>query len=266
MGHTNSILRKRSVAKKKIIELVDHSDQVIVIHYSCESFYERPDGSSPRVTSIAVRHLETGQTISFSIHQVAERHKYNVDELDRHYNELEKMMLGEFYKYVKTHQNFRWVHWNMRDVNYGFAAIAHRYRVLGSNPTEIDESKLFDLAQLLIDLFGAKYINHPRLISLVNKNKITKQNFLEGKEEAEAFKNKQYVKLHQSTLRKVDIIVNILQQANSGMLVTNATWKDLYGPYPQSIWEFIQEKWWIGLLLLLIGVVSDLLGFINIFK
>ena len=44
-----------------------------VIHYSCESFYDRPEGQSPRITSIAVRRLDTGQTLSFSIYQVAER-------------------------------------------------------------------------------------------------------------------------------------------------------------------------------------------------
>jgi hypothetical protein len=35
-----------------------------VIHYSCESFYERPEGRSPRITSIATRKLDSGQTIS----------------------------------------------------------------------------------------------------------------------------------------------------------------------------------------------------------
>jgi len=38
-----------------------------VIHYSCESFYDRPNGASPRITSIAVRKLDSGQTLSFSI-------------------------------------------------------------------------------------------------------------------------------------------------------------------------------------------------------
>ena len=34
-----------------------------VIHYSCESFYDRPNGASPRITSIAVRKLDSAQTV-----------------------------------------------------------------------------------------------------------------------------------------------------------------------------------------------------------
>lgn len=33
---------------------------VWVIHYSCESFYDRTDGRSPGITSIAVRKLDAG--------------------------------------------------------------------------------------------------------------------------------------------------------------------------------------------------------------
>jgi hypothetical protein len=265
MGQASSVLQKRRTAKGKIANLIERADQVIIIHYSCESFYDRIDGSSPRITSIAVRNLDTGQTTSFSIHQTAERRKLDITTLEQHYTQLEKLMLDEFYKYVKVHQNYWWLHWNMRDANYGFAAIAHRYKVLGGNPTEFDDSKLYDLAKLLVDMYSVKYMGHPRLENLINKNKITKQNFLNGKEETEAFASKQYVKLHQSTLRKVDIIANILERANSGILMTNTTWRDQYGPYPQVAIELILEKWWIVAILTLIGIVSDFLGIFSLF-
>ena len=48
---------------------------VWVVHYSCESFYDRVEGRSPRITSIALRKLNSAQTVSFSIHQVAERRR-----------------------------------------------------------------------------------------------------------------------------------------------------------------------------------------------
>ena len=86
------------------------SDQVIVIHYSCESSYDRPDGSSPRMTSIAVRNLDSGQTTSFSIHQIAERKGYSASALEQHYNELEKLMLEEFYDFVGRHSSHIWLH------------------------------------------------------------------------------------------------------------------------------------------------------------
>src|SRR5215210_1739030 len=92
---------------------------VRVIHYSCESFYDRPEGRSPRITSIAVRKLDSGQTVSFSIHQVAERKQVPFSEIDRCYDELERKMLDEFFEHVRTHQGMRYLHWNMRDINFG---------------------------------------------------------------------------------------------------------------------------------------------------
>ncbi len=81
-------VQKRKQAKSQLSELSNKTDQVIVIHYSCESFYDRPDGSSPRITSIAVSNLESGQTKSFSIHQIAEIKKFSASALEEHYDEL----------------------------------------------------------------------------------------------------------------------------------------------------------------------------------
>jgi len=138
MGEAWNKVQKRKKAKIKLAELISKADRVIVIHYSCESFYDRSDGSSPRITSIAVRNLEAGQTKSFSIHQVAERKGYSASALEQHYNQLEKLMLDGFYDYVRRHSSHVWLHWNMRDINYGFPAIAHRYQVLQGEPEEVN--------------------------------------------------------------------------------------------------------------------------------
>ena len=62
-------------ARQRLDSLFSDRSKVWVIHYSCESFYDRPNGASPRITSPAVRSLDSAQTHSFSIHQVAERLK-----------------------------------------------------------------------------------------------------------------------------------------------------------------------------------------------
>lgn len=72
-----------------IDKLFASPSNVWVIHYSCESFYGRPEGRSPRVTSIAVRNLGSGQTTSFSIHKAAERQGVAVASIDTSYDELE---------------------------------------------------------------------------------------------------------------------------------------------------------------------------------
>lgn len=97
----------------------------------------------------------------------------------------------------------------MRDINYGFAALEHRFRVLGGEPFVLPEGKKFDLARALIALYGVSYTGHPRLTTLIEKNHIAHRDFLSGQEEADAFDAQDYIKLHQSTLRKVDICQDI---------------------------------------------------------
>jgi hypothetical protein len=265
MGEALNKVQKRRQAKIKLAGVISKSERVIVIHYSCESFYDRPDGSSPRITSIAVRNLESSQTTSFSIHQVAERKGYSANALEEHYNQLEKLMLEEFYEYVRHHSSHIWLHWNMRDINYGFPAIAHRFKVLQGEPEEVDDSKLVDLSRLLISIYGVSYIQHPRLKNLVEKNHITHRDFLDGKSEADAFTNKQYVKLHQSTLRKVDAFANIIERASDGSLKTNSTWKSIYGSYPAAFIELIKENPVISGFVGFIGFISAVIGIVTLF-
>jgi len=202
---------------------------VWVIHYSCESFYDRPDGRSPRITSIAVRKLASGQTTSFSIHQVAERQGVPFGRIDEAYDALERSMLDEFFQLVGAHRDMRYLHWNMRDINFGFAAIEHRYRVLGGEPFVIDDRNKFDLARLLIDIYGNDYVTHRRLQRLLEKNGIRRRDFLTGAEEAAAFEHREFVRLHQSTLRKVAVLADLAGRAYDRCLRTNTTWWGMHG-------------------------------------
>ena len=179
--------KRQKIGWSKLDKLFVEADNCWAIHYSCESFYDRPEGRSPRITSIAVRKLDTGQTLSFSIHQIAEERHTPFAEIDEHYDQLEREMLDRFYAHLGGHQGMKYVHWNMRDINYGFAAIEHRYRVLGGDPVVIDDDKRFDLARLLIDVYGVGYADHPRLEQLLKINHIRPLDFLTGRQEAEAF-------------------------------------------------------------------------------
>lgn len=171
-------------------------------------------------------------------------------------------MLDEFYDFVRRHSNAVWIHWNMRDINYGFPALAHRYRVLGGQPSEIHDSHLIDLARVLVGLYGISYVEHPRLLRLVEKNKITKLSFLSGQEEANAFDVHEYVKLHQSTLRKVDILANIIERTGDGTLATNARRREIYGGYLGWAYEILREH----PLIVLLSLVGSLASIWALFK
>lgn len=256
MGQELIRLQRRKKAFSKMNEMTERPENVLVIHYSCESFYDREDGRTPRITSIAVRNLASGQTDSFSIHKVAEENGINIDSIPKYYDNLERTMLDRFFEFIGHHQDFMWIHWNMRDGNYGFAAIEHRHRVLKGNPKQIIESKKFDLARALIDIYGVGYIGHPRLESVIAKNKITDRDFLTGKQEADAFDDKQFVKLLQSTLRKVDTLANIFERTVNGTLKTNATWREQHGYTLPTVVEYLRKHWIVTFIIVLGGVFA----------
>lgn len=162
-----------------------------------------------------------------------------MNQIEETFDDLERAMLGNFFEHVQGYKGMKYLHWNMRDINYGFQAIEHRFQVLQETPYIVDEQNKFDLARLLIDLYGVGYIGHPRMEKLVEENKITKIGFLNGAEEAKAFDDRDLVSLHRSTLRKVDIISNIANRAHDSSLKTNATLWDLHGGNAREIVDWI---------------------------
>lgn len=52
-----------------------------------------------------------------------------------------------------------------------------------------------------------------------------------------------YVKLHQSTLRKSHILSEIFQRVADGTLQTDARWVDIHGLNPSTLVEYIREHW-----------------------
>ncbi len=252
MSSTLRRIKTHRKAKNVINGFYDNDSHSLIIHYSCESFYDIKDGRTPRITSIAVRYLTTAQTKSFSIHKVAELRRMPIDEIANNYDVLEKEMLEDFYKFAREHKDFRWIHWNMRDINYGFEALSYRATILGCTPLEIKDENKFDLARLIIDKYGKGYSGHPRLQSIITMNDLSSKHWLNGDEEARAFENGEFVKLHQSTLAKVDVIDNILKMTAQENLKTLSKLKDIYGISPQGLFELAKDHWLYSLILVVL--------------
>jgi hypothetical protein len=256
---------RHGAARRRLKELFAHPEKVSVIHYSCESFYDLPEGRSPRITSIAIRKLDNAQTESFSIHQIAEicGTGLSAAEIEPNYNAYEKAMLDAYFSFLKINSERTYVHWNMRDTNYGFRAIEHRYRVLGGDPYIVQDDRKVDLSRLLIDLYGVGYIGHPRLEKLLEINNIAALDFMTGKQEAEAFENGRYVDLHRSTLRKVDVFCNIIQRSFDKSLKTHATWREAHG----LSWKtalYLAKKHWIYTTVVVLGGIGS--AFFGLFR
>lgn len=253
-------LRDRQEGLDRLKHLFKEKNKILVIHYSCESFITS-HGKTPRVTSISIRHYESGQTTSFSIHLQAQFDKKDINNLtDSDYDELEKKMLDEFYKYLEKNKDCKWVHWKMRDSNYGFQAIANRYKILGGEAKEIDEDKKYDISRILVDLYTAKYeIDEPKgkMLNLAKRNKLTDMDALKGSEESKAFEEKEYLKLHKSALRKVVVISTILELTYKSELKVQTSKIKIYGLTIPGIIEIVKNNW---ILLAIWSILIFLLG------
>jgi hypothetical protein len=173
---------------------------------------------------------------------MAELQKLPFDKIEQNYDALELKMLEAFFAHVGSYKGAKYLHWNMRDINYGFAALEYRYKILGGDPIVIDDDKKFDLSRILIDIYGTGYIDHPRIEKLLAKNSIRPLNFMTGKQEAEAFEQRNFVGLHQSTLRKVDVLANFATRAHDRNLKTNTSWWEMHGGHLRSVLEWIIEN------------------------
>lgn len=256
-------IANRKDNRKAIEKAFANAEQSYLIHYSCESFYDNDSGQSRRVTSIAVRNLASAQTHSWSIHKSAELQN-KLNEISDHLDELERHMLADYFQFLRNHSNFTFIHWNMRDEAYGFQAIEHRFRVLGGEPYILQDERKLDLARVLVALYGRAYAPHTsakgrkgRLMSLTEMNGIADLDALQGAEEADAFKNGDYLMLHRSTLRKVDIFANIIDRTHDKTLKTDATFLDLYGIKPVVLIDLVKTH----PLYSLMGIAGTGIGF-----
>ena len=281
MGAAANRLAKRRDAQRRLADVMRNPSRLHVIHYSCESF-DKEQQKSGRVTSIAVLNGASGETAFFSIHQLADellaaenrkRRRTSTDHFDPYadYAALERALLESFQAYVKRHENETWMHWNMRDIVYGFQAIEHRCRVLGVEPVAIPETQMFNLAEGLTDIYGDNYMwqekPRGRLENTMKFNGITDLDFLRGDQEAEAFVNGEYVRLHRSTLRKVRVMYTIAERAWNGKLKTQGSWWERHGSTLGGVIDDVTDKPWVKLvagILSVVGLIASVLQIVSI--
>ena len=262
------VLTRRKLRRKAIQSLAnifEGNGTVRSVHYSCESFYGDDDRTSRRVTAIGVYTAGNNESRGFSIAETAEALGIDKEDIEGNFEEIEKKILKDFYSMIDTTETALWLHWNMRDTYYGFRALDHRARVLGLSPTLIDDIKKVDLADVIHNLEGPAYIEHPRLENLLQANGGLPRGFMSGKEEADAFENRAYVKLHASTLSKVRAIWKIAELAASGSLKTEASSWTRHGRRPSDIGWAFAGHWLYPILAIGVGIAGFFWGIFQSF-
>jgi len=243
---------------KKTKEFIESNiNNLLIIHYSCENLSDNNEGYSPRITSIVIHHIKSTSTHSFSIHLNAEIKEISRDDIESHYNSLEQEMLESFYSFVKDHLDHYWLHWNMKNINYGFEAIAHRYKLLTKKePPIIDDNKRINLSSIILKKYGYDSVDHPKMINLMKLNDGIHRDFLSGDSEVEAFKKKEYFRLHKSTLSKVSWFNMMLNKYLYGKINTNRS------NFKERVNDFIELP--LIKILGLIGIIASIGGGIYI--
>lgn len=196
-------------------------ENFFLIHYSCQNLNDENDALSPRITSIAINHYATGQSVSFSTHSIAEELQIPRADVIQRFDEVEKELLTQFFRFIRDRRDKYWVHWNMRNLTFGFEHLEHRYRALGGNDaTVIAVERRLNLNDLIADRYGANYAKHPKMLSLMEQNGGRHRDFLDGKEEVKAFESKEFLRMHASTLSKIGFFYSAMRKLVNGKLQT----------------------------------------------
>lgn len=202
-------------------EIRKSPENFYIVHYSCQSLNDDNEGLSPRITSIGVTHFSTEQTVSFSTHAVAEEMGIARADVLANFNQVEHKLLKDFYNFVRDRRDKFWVHWNMRNLTYGFEHLEHRYRILGANDASvIPVERRINLNDMLSMKYGADYAPHPKMKSLMELNGGIHRQFLTGDEELKAFQNSEFMRMHNSTLCKLGFFHSVIRKSLAGKLRT----------------------------------------------
>jgi len=207
---------------KKMKHLIQNKSKILFIHYSCQNFTDKNQELSPRITSIAVLFNNGHILKSFSIHYTAEILHIERNDIENKYNDIEKEMLSDFFKFAESQYDYIWLHWNMSNINYGFEALEHRYKVLtGKDAYKISEENKYNLSKLILNRYGKNCVDDPKMYNLMTLNGGIHRDFLSGADEVKAFENKDYLKMHKSTMCKVYWFSSIFYQLIKNKIKTD---------------------------------------------
>jgi hypothetical protein len=203
-------------------EIKKHPDHFYIIHYSSENLFdETTEGMTPRITSVVASHYATGQLQSFAIHTAADVLNIPRPNVAAQYDAVEREMLRQLYEFMGPRTQHFWIHWNMRRVTFGFEHLAHRYHTLsGVNAPTVPVENRINLNDVLREKYGPLYANHPQMQNLMLLQGNLPLNFLSGEQESASFARQEFIRMHQSTISKVQFFRFAIGQLIKGKLKT----------------------------------------------
>lgn len=194
-----------------LTQAIERAESIMAVHYASGNLYKAKD-NPVAVTCISVTDLSNGSTQAFSLSDIK----------GESIEDRERELLTKFFDFLNEHQDSKLIHWNMDKADYGFGALANRYKWLtGADPTYRPPSdRLFDLDQLLTEKYGEGYVPHPKLPNLGALNKVSQRYWMTGKDEADKAEAEDFGAIQRSTSEKSRGIAHLFEAFMAGSLVT----------------------------------------------
>jgi hypothetical protein len=140
-------------------------ESLYVLHFSTGLQEDFPNEPTP-FNAVVAQQYATGDQDEFSAFDLFARRVVDSNDFRAAYPELERMLLGNFARFVSNHPNATWLHWR-----FPFSALARRSCWVGAGEIDIPGRRCFDLANYLKLRFGDGYASgDPRLWHAIRLN------------------------------------------------------------------------------------------------
>jgi hypothetical protein len=202
------------------LEAFINQDECYFIHYASNGFY---NGTSPapKISCIVIYNQKNKIKGKFSISDYINENSVT---------DSEKLLLLKFKSFLEEHKKISFIHWNMLAEGFGFKAIYTRAKELDIELPAIYKENYFDLASYIEYIAGKKL----SIKQILWFNSILDEQFLDGKTEAEYFKQNKFEEILNSVHSKVvglscivnNIKDNSLETENNFELQTDGLTKE----------------------------------------
>lgn len=271
----NNSIKARKEANVIIQDYTNKKSDYIFIHYSRQNCFSDAYEKGPRVIAIAVMNADSEQLKVFSLRKYAEEQGndfFLINENDK--DSIEKHMLQDFFSYVEANKEKKWLHWNMKNNNFGFSAIENRFSELGGAPFHFEDNKLINISVLLKKKYGTNFANNTiwngkttgKMYDIFILNHIDDSSILNGEEEIKEYILKNIIYIEQSVFGKLKAFQTIVDKTADNALKTRGNiLKDVYGLNLGGVAQYIQDNAFLALLFSIIGgivatIICKILG------
>lgn len=199
---------------QELTAALHQGEPLIAVHYAGESFLTARD-HPPAVAGISIYDLHSLEVIGFNRADSPPA----VADTGR-----EIALLERFYRHLEELDDQRVLHWNANRPEYGFAALATRYRFLtGHAPPAPRPRRLYDVDALIAARHGPNYAPHGRLETIARINGLDVRSFRQSTAEARLFERSDWQALGRSSAGKARVIGELLRLLVAGTLRTSST-------------------------------------------